>query len=216
MYDCYTSIGENCEVAFQIRRVLGFDDSSFFSWNITTTSAFNNLLGGGFEGIMDTENLYFHSKSLIRDAKYDYMFHSDFPCSPETKFDRYERELGENRGKAAYLIDKLYKNASSDGRVLYIHKYSSLLGVIDTESARSKAEGMLQCLASLHRGRDNFDLVFVQAEGAREGDWGVPNLKNRYLARLAPFADATDGHVQSWDRIFAEFQHVRPLRLAGF
>lgn len=34
--------------------------------------------------------------------------------------------------------------------------------------------------------------------------------------RLATFADATDGHVQSWNRPFSEFQHVRHLRLAGF
>lgn len=165
---------------------------------------------------MDTENLYFHSESLIRDSKYEYMFHSDFPCSLDTKFDNYEKELNSNREKAAYLIAKLYKNASSDGRILYVHKYSSLLGIVDSDSARSKAEGMMQRLVRLHGARDNFDLVFVQPEDAREADWGVPNLKNRYLARLAPFADATDGHVQSWDRIFAEFPHVRPLRLAGF
>lgn len=216
MYDFYTSVGENCEVAFQIRRILGFDDSSFFSWNITTTSAFNALIDGQFSGIMETDNLRFHSGSLIRDSKYDYMFHSDFECVESTIFENYENNLNSNRDKARYLIGKLRENASSDGKILYIHKYSSLLDDGVCSSARFKAEGMLERLMRLHGGRGNFDLLFVQDAAVSEDDWGVPNLKNRYLARLAPFADATDGHVLSWDRLFAEFPHVRPLRFAGF
>lgn len=216
MYDFYTSLGENCEVAFQIRRILGFDDSSFFSWNITTVSAFNALMDGRFGDIMETSNLQFHSESLIRDLKYGYMFHADFLCTEDTVFSDFEEGLETQREKARYLIGKLRRNADSDNRVLYIYKHSGLLEGSGDGGARFMAEAMLNRLVRFHEGRDNFDFVFVQDEAAREEDWGVPNLKNRYLARLATFADATDGHVQSWDRLFSEFQHVRPLRLSGF
>jgi hypothetical protein len=215
MYDFYTSLGENCEVAFQIRRILGMDDSSFFSWNITTVAAFNALMDGEFANVMETTNLQFYSDSLIKDVRYGYMFHSDFICTEETVFRDFEERLTLKRDKARYLIEKLRINASSDGRILYIYKHSGLLDGDSDGSARSMAEGMLERLIRFHE-KDNFDLVFVQDEAAREEDWAVPNLKNRYLARLASFADATDGHVQSWDRLFSEFQHVRPLRLSGF
>jgi len=216
MYDFYTSIGENCEVAFQIRRVLGFDDSSFFSWNITPILAFSRLVDDEFSGIMEPSKMSFHNEALVMDGRYGYMFHTMFPAGQDIVFDDYPEVVSQHREKARYLIDKLYENARSAQRVLYVYKCSGLLEGDLAGAPSDKAMEIAKRLRRIHADRDNFDLVFVQDAAHREEDWGLPNVKNRYLTRLASFADATDGHVQSWDRIFAEFPHVKPLRLAGF
>ena len=209
IFDFYVSLGDNCEGAFQIRRVLGRDDSSFFSWNITTAKSFIDLMDNDFSGIMQPENLRPHVADLVIDGKYEYMFHSQFPHRPDVVFTDYPEIAQTHQEKAQYLIDKLKKNAVSDQTTAYFFKAAE-------EDAKPKAEEMLKRLETLHGGRDNFRFVLLQEASRHEDDWGYDRLKNRYLKRLAPMDDAHDGHVYSWDKVFQEFPHKDPMRLAGY
>ena len=56
-------------------------------------------------------------------------------------------------------------------------------------------------------GARNFKIVLLQPIARFEPDWGSEIVANRYLDRFAPWADATDGHVRSWDAVFSEFPH---------
>jgi hypothetical protein len=208
-FDFYASLGDNCEAAFQIRRVLGRDDSSFFSWNITTPQAFNALIDNDFYDIMRPENLRPHVADLIIDGKYDYMFHSQYPHTPGVVYADYPDITAEHHKKASYLIDKLKANARSHQKTAYFYKSNR-------PDIKAEAYEMAQRLETLHEGADNFVLVILQPASTEEDDWGHPKLKNRYLRRLAPMDDAHDGHVFSWDKVFREFPHATPMRLAGY
>ncbi|MDC7676500.1 DUF1796 family putative cysteine peptidase [Asticcacaulis machinosus] len=209
-FDFYASLGENCEGAFQIRRVLGQDDSCFFSWNITPPAALIALLDGDFQDIMQPEAMVRHSTDLIRDSKYNYMFHSDFPSDEDIRFGEYPDIVANHQQKAQYLIAKLRGNAADETKkTAYFYKTQE-------PADKEKAVEMLESLKTLHNNNENFVLVFLQPEEKAESDWNIAQLKNRYLKRIASYADATDGHVSSWDRIFSEFPHIKPLRLSGY
>jgi hypothetical protein len=210
MFDSYVSLGENCEIAFQMRRVLRRDESSFFGWNITSFSAFECLVDCDFQGIMQPENFRFHgSGDLVRDLHCDYLFHSDFPRVANVDFAAFPEIIAAHRSKAQYLVEKFYETARTGGKVVYFYK-------TPVEDARDKAPGMVERLLKASEGRENFRLVIVQTADRAEPDWNMNLVSNRYVRRFAPYDDAHDGHVSTWDRIFAEFPHAQGLQLAGY
>lgn len=210
MFDRYASLGYNCEGAFQIRRALGRDDSNFFSWNITTFDALDSLLANRFEGIMNVENFRHHTMDLVRDLAGDYMFHSLFPHEENINYSDYPEIVQEHQEKAAYLVEKFIAAAQSDDiRTCYFYK-------TDEADARDRSVRVRDLLLDLSEGRQNFQLVTIQTADRQESSWDEPMVFNRYAKRFAAIDDAHDGHVSSWDRIFAEFPHREGLRLAGY
>ncbi len=206
----WVSLGFNCEVAFQMRRVLGRDSSSFFSWNITPLAALSSLLDSRFAGILQPGNLSDHGDGvLVRDASHGYSFHSPFATPNPHDDPAFAGKLAEFRVKVGYLLDKFAAIAASGEPVAYFHR-------TEEPDARAIGEHLMELLGRYHGEVRNFVLVLIQPQDRQEPDWATPRLANRYLRRLAPFDDAPDGHVQSWDRIFAEFPHREPMRLAGF
>jgi hypothetical protein len=212
-YDQYVSLGHNCEVSFQHRRVLGRGDSGFFSWNITTLPALESLISNDFVGILQEEQLEDSGDGfLLRDRSHNFLFHSpflknDFRADPD-----YAEKLKKLRSKFAHFYEKFHANARSGERVAYFYKAQ-----VNTpsEEVRVGAHRVHQLLMGLHDTRP-FSLIVLQQEEQREAPWPEKGIFNRYLKRLAPWHDATDGHVSSWDRIFQEFPHTDGLRLAGY
>jgi len=209
-YHHYVSLGHNCEIAFQFRRVLGRDSSSFFSWNVTPLGALHSLLDARFAGILQPENLRPHGDgSLVWDASHDFAFHSPFATPDPHDDPDFAAQLEDFRGKTNYLIDKFVETARGEESVAYFYK-------TEEPDARAHALALRDALDGYHQGRDNFIIVMLQTQDRAEADWGEARIANRYLARFGPWYDATDGHVLSYDAVFSEFPHVEPLRLAGF
>ena len=210
-FDHYFSLGVNCEGAFQIRRILGRDSSCFFSWNVTRFSSLQSILKNRFQGVCQLENVSLRQDTgLIHDSSFDFQFHS--PFSPEQQWSgpEFEAKFKRLQEKMVYLIEKFHRVAASGESVAYFYRTE------ETDGVREKACELVNILMGYHK-YENFRLVVLQTKDKQQPDWNEPLISNRYLARFAPWSDATDGHVRSWDQIFTEFPHARSeLRLARF
>lgn len=209
-FDYYFSIWINCEGAFQIRRVLGRDSSCFFSWNVTKFDALISLLSSSFEDTLQLKNLTPRpGTGLIFDSSHNYLLHSPFKDSDPWEGEYFENTFASLQSKFRYLIDKFYRIAQSGNSVVYFYR-------TEEDGVQEKSKAVVQLLSKIHKA-DNFRFVVLQKEAFKEPDWGIPLIHNRYLKRFAPWNDATDGHVASWDRVFASFPLARDaLRLSGF
>jgi hypothetical protein len=204
LYSEYVSLGYNCEVGFQIRRVLGREDSSFFNWNITHMAQLKSLLASRFSGILKPDNLEQHADGgLVLDKSHGHLFHSPFATPNPFEDDKFEAHLEEYRNKTNYLIDKFYD--VSGKRRCYFYKSEVDVDRKDCTYVRDE-------LAKL--GNDDFSLVILRHRDLTEDPWGEDQIYLRYLRRLAPWDDAADGHIDSWDAVFREFPHRDPMRLA--
>lgn len=213
MFDQYVSLGANCEVAFQFRRVLGKDFSSFFQWNVTLQEPLKNLLSSRFSGIAKRNMLrYPGSGTLVEDLSYNYHFHwagslEGFPGdTPDELFEENERKL-------QYLADKFIRNLQSTNRMAFF--YALREPVVDY----SFFSDILKILDSLAERR--LDAAFIVLSTVDKSELPAdaliePRLYFRNLRRFAPWEDATDGHVLSWDAVFREFPHNEEMRLAGY
>lgn len=206
-YDHYISLGRNCEPAFQFRRVLQEDRSGFFSWNVTEFNSLISILDSDFSNVVQPGNLIYEGNgNLVRDKSHDYHFH--WVDADLSEIHGETESLKAHQSKALYLIKKFKTVLSStESKVLF---YTT-----EESEVRERAEKVASLLREKFQAR-NFKLVVLQPMTRREDDWGVPSIANRYLDRFAPWADATDGHVRSWDAVFREFPHRDPMHLAGF
>jgi hypothetical protein len=210
MYDHYVSLGRNCEVAFQFRRVLSKDQSSFFSWNITSLDALISILGSDFRGVLQEENLRPYGRGdLVLDVSHGYCFHSPFSKSTPTEDPLFRDKFDKLKEKTDYLIKKFHRVAEHAGRVAYFYK---------TEDSHPKGKLLTvrDMLRDYHKGRENFILISLETEAFREEDWAEVCIANRYLRRFAPDEDAVDGHLQSYDKVFREFPHVEGLLFSTY
>ena len=203
MYDNYVSLGRNCEAAFQFRRLLGRDVAYYFSWLVTPFEALIAVIGDDFAGTYRKENLQVTADSdMILDTGTGLKYHSAFrkELGRTLSGPRFAELYAESARKYAFLAQRFRDLAGSANRVLYFVK-------TDEEGVRGKAVRLRELLAARYPAHD-FTLVIVQEQGRGEDDWREPAIRNRYVERFAPVSRANDGHVPSWDRIFAEF----PLR----
>jgi hypothetical protein len=208
MYDEYISLGGRCETAFQFRRVLGRDSSSFFSWNVTPLPSLIRLLETDFAGILQPETLA-PNEWLVYDQSADYSFHLHGEGRKSKEHPDFLNNLAQFKEKADYLIQKLRDDARSGKRIAYFYRAE------ENYDLKPQAERVRDLLAALHGGI-NFTLIFVQEESRRTPDWNIEGVRNRYLTRFAPFNDQGDAHLLSWDKIFREFPHKEPLNFCAW
>lgn len=187
-FDEYVSLGESCEVAFQIRRALGRDDSSFFSWKGFGPDAVLSILRARFHAIFDENNIRWDGpRQACFDASHGFFFHNpiDWP-------------------KTDYLIDKFY---NPKPRRFYIYRVREP----DTPEERVVAEDwgleLRDLLAPIHAetGTDFQIVVIMPPHWPRPAD--SDRLAWRTVRFFAPLDRAYDGDAAGWDRIFAEFPH---------
>ncbi|WP_196491514.1 DUF1796 family putative cysteine peptidase [Burkholderia diffusa] len=210
MYDHYMSLGVNCEAAFQFRRVLGRDRSSFFNWNVTPAETLEKLLENDFSNLALAENMQFDGNgTLVRDKLYDYHFHwigQNFHLIN----DRMSEEYRSNYARLHYLADKFRKTLRSGGRIAFFytcngHDVLSRLPYIETLLDRKYGAKEFRIIALLN-----------EQDAGRDRQFDSPRIVCRTIKRFAPWSDATDGHVSSWDALFREFPHAAPMTLAGY
>jgi Putative papain-like cysteine peptidase (DUF1796) len=208
MFQHYISLGENCEVAFQFRRVLQLDHSSFFSWNVTRIAALTSLLSNNFSDILKAENLRYEGNgTLVRDLSHDYHFHWIGDNFEEIKKES-SSSLKLQREKSKHLIEKFREMISND-------QSKALFYATDEVDIYPKIKVINDTLIH-HFSANNFKIIVVQDRKFLGPEWKHNTLANRYVSRRAPWADATDGHVKSWDTIFQEFPHREGLTLSGY
>ncbi len=166
-----------------------------------------SLLDLDFSGIMRPENLaYDGNGSLVRDTAHGYHFH--WVGHDISLINVDGPAIRDHQEKGAHLVDKF--------RDLMKSRESKVLFYATEENG---ARGHFEKVAELIRGKfgaRNFKIVLLQPIARFEPDWGSEIVANRYLDRFAPWADATDGHVRSWDAVFKEFPHGSGLALSGF
>ncbi len=203
MYDNYVSLGSNCEPAFQLRRLLGRDAAFFFNWLVTPLDTLVAVIASDFAGVYAKENLQPTADAgMVLDVGSGLKFHSAFrkELGRNLSGPRFDELYAESAAKYAMLAERFRTLARSTSRVAYLVKTA------DAE-ARAKTVMLRDVLSDRYPDHD-FTLVVLQTSDREEADWGEARIRNRYLARFADFSRAHDGHVPSWDRIFAEF----PLR----
>jgi hypothetical protein len=208
MFDRYIPLGNNCEVAFQMRRVLGRDHSGFFNWNITSINSLSSLLRNDFSDILISHNISHSSGDLFYDKSHDFHFHADFTF-PDLNEDRmFEQKLIIVKEKFEYFARK-FRNLNNVGRVAFFYK---------TEETENIVANIINLTNFLSRYIDHskFSLIIAMPFDHVPDIRDQNNIHYRPLARLAPSWDAHDGHVSSWDKIFIEFPHKEGLRLAGY
>jgi hypothetical protein len=210
VFDNYVALGSNCETAFQIKRVVGAEPSGFFSWNITTFPALISLLESDFAGIMQNGNITAHGNGyLALDSSHNYMFHHRFDWETEPlDGPEFATKLDDVRGKFQYFVEK-FKGLPESGKTAFFYKTD------EDGDVRHQAIRVRDAL-NRHFPSDSFELVVLQDASRTEASWEEAGLHNLYLTRLAPLHDAADGHVSSWDRVFAQFPYKTPLRFAGY
>lgn len=212
-YSEYVPLGINCEAAYQVRRILGRDSASFFSWNVTPWSALESLIRTRFDGILRQENISPHMDgSLMNDTSHDYKFHSPFSRPDFVNDPEFADKLENHRQKVAYLIGKFLRPREPGESAAYFYKAD---GPEDAAQVRAAANRVRDLLNEIHKDSP-FMLVVLQQEERKEPRWGDERIENRYLKRYSPWSDATDGHVQTWDSVFREFPHRDAMQFAGF
>lgn len=209
VFDRYVSLGCNCEVGFQLKRVRGVSESGFFTWNITEPAALVSLLENDFSGILSRENLTLHEGGhLMHDASHDFMVHHSFDPVAFKDAPDFDKKLVELRGKFQHFVNKFRQNAAEPGRIAYFYKGS-------LKNPQGFALQVHALLKRYHR-QNPFSLIVLQSSDHHMPDWGLPGIHNRYLKRFSPYSDTPDAHVPSWDAIFREFPHRKPLHLANY
>lgn len=199
-FDQYVSLGYNCEVGFQIRRLLGHDETSYFSWGIFHIDSIIALIEEKFCGVFNHDSLAWDkSHQLSRETKFDFAFHGPWLTGHPINDPEFERELSEHRQKAAHLAQKFLRPG---GNRLYIYK------PICTQP-KEKIDRLAQLLANIS---PQSTMVLLRLGYETSSNATHPMIVERVLEHAAP-ADAADmAHEPSWDRLFAEFPHkaIRP------
>lgn len=200
-FDEYFALGHNCEVAFQLRRVLGRDENSFFSWGIFEIDALISLISTDFAGILESQNIGWDEvNNLPRDDSHGYSFHGPWSGRPHDDPGFLDHLKGQQQ-KASYLIHRFH---NPKGRRCYFYKPPFTM----------PGEKVAQLADLLQARTPDAVLVLLRHADHTPTEVRHPFVEERILNRFAPVSDATDGHVASWDRVFTEFAHTQGLRIA--
>lgn len=205
MYDHYISLGENCEAAFNFRRVVGKDISYYFNWLVVPIDALIKIVSDDFEGDFERGNLYYKGEqvSMITDRKYNISHHNPFKeIDGVLSGAAFDDLYGKHVEKLALFKRRFRAVAKSQMFVLYFIKASDLTGA--KNDVRSKSR-MFRDLMRKQYPSHKFHIVVLQERGRFEPQWNDDGIFNRYLERFAPFNNVPDFHVESWDRVFSEF-----------
>ncbi len=194
-FDEYVSLGWNCEAAFQIRRVLGRDDSSYFGWGIFEIDSLIRLIEAWFGGTFDADALTWDDDyRLPRDRNFDFAFHGPWAAGESRDDPALLPKLQDHRAKAAHLAN----------RFLTPRGPAALLYKPPCTMPAEKIDRLAGLLAEI---TPDVTMVILRLAHESSSNATHPMLHERLLRRAAPIDHASDGHLASWDAVFAEFQH---------
>ncbi|HEY3799470.1 MAG TPA: hypothetical protein VGL58_14050 [Caulobacteraceae bacterium] len=188
------SIGADCQVSHQIRRVTGDETAYLFDWLITPVGSCGALLGDDSDWFGSGNWEITADGMRVRDKGTGLEFQHEFPLIdvPGNLIDvaGVEGHLGEARAKYAHLKAKtLAALRSADDLVLIRREWWT-----DAWRAAADAAAILETYSPLNPG-----LRLVLVSEAVTADC----IYERYvLLKLEP-GEAWTGDDRSWDRVFA-------------
>ncbi len=206
-YDCYISLGYNCEAGLQFQRI-GHDEGHFFRFTFAPLDTMLSLLRNDFSGVFARQNLVPLPQpcGMVMDSHYDIKFHSNLHSITDQNSGRIafsaDYDFDELYGlqeapKIRYLVAKWRALTSSKQQVLYF---------IKLEGADYREKALLVRNTFRHLYPDHPGTICcLQTIDPNETDWGISGLINRYLPRFAPIDNAHDADLLAWDRLFTEF-----------
>lgn len=204
----YLSLGVNCEAGFQFRRILGEDRPGFFNWNITPIYALNDILSQDFFRIAELDQLVYDGNgNLVRDMRYGYHFHwiGDNLNSLDDGGDVYLT----NHSRLNYLATKFRRTLASGSPIAFFYTLNGESNVNELLYTKDLIKNKYKC--------DKFVIVALTDESTELKCAQIADeIHIRTIKRFAPWNDATDGHVSSWDSVFREFPISRMLRFSGY
>lgn len=199
MYDNYVSLGRNCEVAFQFRRLLGKDVAYYFNWLWTPLNSLVHIINNDFAGVFEKDQLEATQGGMVLDRAYGIKYHSPFwkELGTDLSGARFHELHAQAMSKIELFKHRFRTLGQSPKKVLYFITTAEL-------DARERAAEVRDILAARYP-RHDFRVLVLMTEDRREAEWPEDRIHNRYLERFAPVLQAADGHQPSWDRVFAEF-----------
>lgn len=157
------------------------------------------MLVSDLSGLGKRENLVYEGNgNLVRDRLYGYHFHwdGDYSLFPERVS---EEDFQRNAERLAYLAKKFDIVLNSGESIAFFYTCH------DPVDAASLSE--IANLLSARAPQADFMLVVLRHEQDTTPDPEHPNIVVRRLKRFAPWSDAPDGHLASWDDVFKAFPH---------
>jgi len=210
-YEKFISLGLNCEISFQLRRLQGGDiDSYIFSWaDLRSMGALLDCLRQGpaiFEAPMtpltiDMLHLARHKVSFHGKTKLEDMLLPDGTYDPQ-KLELSRREI---ISRHTYLFSKFNTVMDSGKSILFLLKPRPEFDSCDPGYVRQSAIDVRDLLRKQHP-NSVFDVLVLQEQKYQEPNWSLENIQNRYLAHFAPNSTSWDADIPSWDAIFNEFK----------
>ena len=214
-FDCYISLGDNCEAGLQFRRI-GHEVSSIFRYAFIKPDDMRALLLQDFAGVFLKENLTppmdFH---MVRDKKTGLVLHSDLKSTMDNEGKRifsndynFDEVFCSEKSKVDYLVTKWRSLVRSKKKVMYFFKCND-------QSSREDAEILLGVFQNCYPQHD-YHILYIQPKALHEPPWGYQRLHNVYLDHLAPY-DNTDygADIRGWNRIFEAYP-LKPFRVNPF
>lgn len=196
-FDRYVPLGVNCEADWQLRHLIGYQESGFFANGVAQLKPLVSLIASDFAGIGQSQNLRYEGNStLVRDTAHGYTFHWVGP-GVEQCSDPNTESFIRNIGRLNYLAAKFRSSVSSDESIAFIYTCH--------DEVPFEPLSQVARLLEQQYGTTDFKIIVLQSIERYEPEWDHPRLVNRYLKRLAPWSDVADASIECWHKIFAEF-----------
>jgi hypothetical protein len=221
-YNSIISLGLNCELSFNLRRVFGFVDSYPLSWATTDIAHLAGALDN-IGGLLAGKVGEFEKVNMWIDVAHNIAFHGAH--SPAALLDeagvkvpeKAAAELEDLRGRTHHLVEKQIALWASGGEQLYIialhperivgkdaQKIAGFICEIKTVLDGKTPAASLLIVAEEALAADLEKLINVFSEGGCVG-----GIILRKIKHFGPNSKATSVELQDsagWDAIFAEFQ----------
>lgn len=189
----FLSLGYNCEVAFQIRRRFGSEQSCFFDWGVFDIEAVLSLLESRFRGMLRPESLSWDSiNQLPHDSGHGYSFHAPWGKEEALSDREFSKKLSDHCNKAVHLAQKFL---NPEHPRIYFYK----------QQKHCSPERLLRLSEVLQDISPASILVLLRRPQQPATTARHPILLERVLKRFAPESDAKDADIASWDAVFDEF-----------
>lgn len=189
-YDQVVSLGQACQPAYQIRRILGISSAHVFDWIMTPTEGLIALIGSDLEAFFSRDRLGVGASGAITDLPTDTRFVHEFPEGSDL-----DAQHAEHAGRYVMLAERWRDLLRSRQRVLFVRQEN---WAPDPRASAVRLHATLRAKAPHLR----FRLLYLTANPADETPWGYPDVINRYLPQLEPYDWRGDN--AAWERLLHE------------
>lgn len=189
-YDQVVSLGQACQPAHQLRRILGVSSAHVFDWIMTPSEGLIALIESDLDAFFSRDRLGIGESGAITDLPTDTRFVHEFPEGSDL-----DTQHAEHAGRYAMLAKRWRGLLRSRQRVLFVRQEN---WAADPRAAALRLHATLRAKAPHLR----FRLLYLTGNPADEVPWGYPDVINRYLPQLEPYDWRGDN--AAWERLLTD------------